>query len=209
MRNTMRGDAREKILKTACRLFYEKGIRATGIDLIVAQSGVTKMTLYKYFPSKNDLIMAVLRHRDEEWRCWFQQTVEANVDQPGDRLLAMFDALKSWFEEDEFKGCAFLKAAAEYPETSDPIHQLVVGHMRLVGEYVVGLATQAGAKDAVALADALNLLMMGAIALAFAADQGKIIQEARRSAQILLAAHGVDSGSSPMICLMDNDPVAA
>src|SRR5260370_170925 len=99
----MRGDAREKILETACRLFYEHGLHATGIDTIVAQSGVTKMTLYKYFPSKQDLILAVLQRRDEEWRRWFQQTVETSADKPADRLLAMFDTLQSWFEQDEFK----------------------------------------------------------------------------------------------------------
>src|SRR5579859_5684002 len=98
--NTMRGDAREKILETACRLFYENGLHATGINTIVAQSGVNKMTLYKYFPSKQDLILDVLQRRDEEWRRWFQQTVEACADQPADRLLAMFDALKIWFEHD-------------------------------------------------------------------------------------------------------------
>ncbi len=187
----MRGEAREKILETACRLFYESGLHATGIDTIVAQSGVTKMTLYKHFASKQELILAVLQRRDEEWRCWFQQAVEARAEQPAERLLALFDALKSWFEQEDFKGCAFLKAAAEYPDPSHPIHRIVVEHIRRVGDYVVGLTTQACARNPAALADALNLLIMGAIAIAFAGDQRQIVEKAHDSARVLLVAHGV------------------
>jgi AcrR family transcriptional regulator len=187
----MRGEAREKILETACRLFYENGLHSTGIDTIVAQSGVTKMTLYKHFASKQELILAVLQRRDEEWRCWFQQAVEARAEQPAERLLALFDALKSWFEQEDFKGCAFLKAAAEYPDPSHPIHRIVAEHIRRVGDYVVGLTTQARARNPAALADALNLLIMGAIAIAFAGDQHHIVEKAHESARMLLVAHGV------------------
>ena len=187
----MRGEAREKILETACRLFYENGLHATGIDTIVAQSGVTKMTLYKHFASKQELILAVLRRRDEEWRCWFQQAVEARSEQPAERLLALFEALKSWFEQEDFKGCAFLKAAAEYPDPSHPIHHIVAEHIQRVGDYVVGLTTQARARNPAALANALNLLIMGTITIAFAGDQRQIVEEAHEAARLLLVAHGV------------------
>lgn len=191
----MRGDARKRILETACRLFYETGLHATGIDTIVAHSGVTKMTLYKHFPSKQDLILAVLQHRDTEWRAWFQAAVEARTAHPADRLPALFDVLDVWFEQDDFKGCAFLKAAAEYPDASHPVHRIGVEHIRLVGNYILELAIEAGAHNAAALADSLNLLLMGAIAIAFAGDRPQIVQQAQWAANFLLDAHGVTVGS--------------
>ena len=105
---------REHLVETALRLFYEKGFHATGIDTILAESGVAKMTLYKYFKSKDDLILAALELRDRRWMGWFGGELKRRGKTPRQRLLAVFDILGDWFGQDEFRGCLFLNAASEY-----------------------------------------------------------------------------------------------
>ncbi|MGT2433728.1 TetR/AcrR family transcriptional regulator [Cupriavidus basilensis] len=104
--------ARERILDTAARLFYQDGLRATGIDKIIAESGVAKMSLYRHFASKNELISAFLDRRHDNWMAWFEQDVEARfAATPGLEVIA--DALADWFTDGEFRGCAFINAVAE------------------------------------------------------------------------------------------------
>jgi AcrR family transcriptional regulator len=104
--------ARDRILDTAKRLFYRDGLRATGIDKIIAESGVAKMSLYRHFPSKNDLIAAFLDWRHAHWTTWFTEAVEARWTRTP-TLCVLADVLGAWFEEDDFRGCAFINAVAE------------------------------------------------------------------------------------------------
>ena len=97
-------DAKQRILDTADRLFYAEGVRAVGIDRIIAESGVAKMTLYAHFRSKDDLILAVLRYREEQFMTWFGQAMERPAGAGMDRLGALLAALKGWFETPEFQG---------------------------------------------------------------------------------------------------------
>ncbi|MGH7058716.1 MAG: TetR/AcrR family transcriptional regulator, partial [Acetobacteraceae bacterium] len=87
---------RDHLVQTALALFSRHGYHATGIDRILAESGVAKMTLYKHFRSKDDLILAALRHRDEQFCRWFQSEIEARAAHPRERLLAVFDVLEAW-----------------------------------------------------------------------------------------------------------------
>lgn len=104
--------ARERILDTAARLFYQDGLRATGIDKIIAESGVAKMSLYRHFASKNELIAAFLDRRHASWMRWFEQDVEARfAASPGLEVIAL--ALADWFSDEDFRGCAFINAVAE------------------------------------------------------------------------------------------------
>ncbi|MEN7433178.1 helix-turn-helix domain-containing protein [Chromobacterium sp. TRC.1.1.SA] len=102
--------ARDRILATAHRLFYQEGLRATGIDRLIAESGVTKVTFYRHFPSKNDLIQAYLEQRHSLWMDWFNAAL-ARRDGPA----ALADAMREWFASDDFRGCAFINGAGEMP----------------------------------------------------------------------------------------------
>lgn len=134
--------ARERILDTAKRLFYRDGLRATGIDRIVAESGVAKMSLYRHFPSKDDLIAAFLDWRHEHWMAWFTAAVEARLAE-GTGLAAVADALGEWFGQDDFRGCAFINAVAETGATDDPRHRdLAVAHKRALERYLGEVAAR-------------------------------------------------------------------
>ena len=99
----------ERILLTAHDLFYRDGIRATGIDRVIADSGVAKKTFYRYFPSKNDLIVAFLEYRHDNWMKWFDSALERH----GGNLSALVPALAEWFESDAYRGCAFINSVVE------------------------------------------------------------------------------------------------
>jgi len=163
----MAQDRREHLVQTALDLFCRDGFHATGIDRILSESGVAKMTLYKHFRSKDDLILAVLRRRDEEFRNWFVRAVERRAETPRARLIVLFDVLGEWFAERNFTGCTFINAAAEYGRADDPIHASAAEHKKLVRSYIRDLAHAAGAKDPEDLAYALNLLIEGAITMAY------------------------------------------
>jgi len=106
--------AADRILDTASKLFYQKGIRATGVDRIAADSGMTKMTLYACFGSKEELVRAYLARRDVRWREWFKGAVERHPHRdPSRRPLAIFDALAERLADPGFRGCAFINAMAE------------------------------------------------------------------------------------------------
>lgn len=101
--------ARERILAAAHQLFYRDGFRATGIDRIIAEASVTKVTFYRHFPGKHDLIRAFLAYRHEIWMNWFLDALERH----GDNLDALAPALEEWFQNPEFRGCAFINAVSE------------------------------------------------------------------------------------------------
>ena len=154
---------RDQLIDTAADLFYRKGFNATGIDTILAAAGVAKMTLYNHFKSKDELILAALRRRDETFRGMLMDYVEGHADSPRARLLALFDAYQDWFEGESFRGCLFINAAAEFAGVSDAVLQIAAEHKKLIHTYVRGLASAAGARDADQLADQLILLIDGAI----------------------------------------------
>lgn len=110
--------ARDRILRTAHDLFYRDGIRATGIDRLIAESGVTKVTFYRHFPSKNDLIRAFLAHRHERWMAWFTDALRRHGSERKG-IDALVPALAEWFGDTSFRGCAFINSVAELPEMAD------------------------------------------------------------------------------------------
>ena len=135
---------REHLVETALRLFYENGFHATGIDTILAESGVAKMTLYKYFKGKDDLILAVLELRDRRWMGWFRGELQRRGMTPQQRLLTVFDALGDWFAQDDFRGCMFINAASEYCGLDGRIGERAARHKRMVREEIRRLADEAG-----------------------------------------------------------------
>jgi len=197
----MAGDSRrEHLVEVALRLFYTQGFHATGIDKILAESGVAKMTLYKHFRSKDELILAALRRRDEIFRNWLMGAIEQASSDPRERLLAMFDALDDWFHGRAlnalgFHGCAFIKAASEFDEQDHPAHRACAEHKRMIVDYLAGLARAAGAAEPEVLAEQLALLKEGAIitaqlrGLLNAAQQVKPIARTMIDAACLASAH--------------------
>ena len=159
----MASQLKDRILQAASELFYSQGIKATGVDAVVKLAGTNKMTLYKYFPSKDDLVVAFLRKRDEDFRAWFVDQVESKADQPKDKLLAIFDIIGEWMAIPEFRGCAFINAAAEFPLEGNPVHQVSAEFYDQFRAYVADLARQCGAKSPDSLAMQLSLLVEGAI----------------------------------------------
>lgn len=110
--------ARERILLTAHDLFYRDGIRATGIDRVIAEAGVTKVTFYRHFPSKNDLVLAFLAHRHGVWMAWFLGALQRHAPRRGaPPLEAVVPALREWLASDTYRGCAFINATAELGAT--------------------------------------------------------------------------------------------
>ncbi len=183
----MAASRRDHLVDTALEMFCRDGFHATGIDKILAQAGVAKMTLYNHFRSKDELILAVLRRRDERFRRAFVRAVERRAAAPRERLLAIFDALEEWFCRNDFTGCTFINASAEYTAQDDPIHALSAEHKRLVEAYVRELAEAAEAADPDALARSLMLLVEGATALAHVTGKSDWASHARAAAEVLIA----------------------
>ncbi|HEX9131630.1 MAG TPA: TetR/AcrR family transcriptional regulator [Ktedonobacteraceae bacterium] len=152
---------KEKLFQTAARLFYQHGYRAIGVDTIASESGIGKMTLYRHFPSKDELIVAFLRQSNEEFWDHFEQSTK---DAPTARakLLAFFEALQQYVISPACYGCPFINVASEYPEVEYAGHQVALEHKQSVRDRFTQLAKEAGASQPEALANALLLLMDGA-----------------------------------------------
>jgi AcrR family transcriptional regulator len=179
--------ARERILETAFRLFYAKGIRAVGVDLIIAESGVAKATFYKHFPAKDDLVVAYLDKVDGVWTGQLKAAAEAAGPEPADQLVGMFDALASACRRDGYRGCAFINAAAE-SQPGTPVHDRTVAHKAAVLAWVRGLAQAAGARKPDALARSLTLLLDGGLASGSLDASPEAPEAAKASARALVAA---------------------
>ena len=152
---------KEKLFQTAARLFYQHGYRAIGVDTIAAEAGIGKMTLYRHYPSKDDLIVAYLHDSDRLFWDQFEQVTQDAPTAIG-KLLAFFDALQSYALSPDCYGCPFINVAAEYPEADYAGHQAAVQHKQSVLARFSQLAEEAGARRPEALANALFLLMDGA-----------------------------------------------
>lgn len=179
--------ARERILDTAFRLFYAHGIRAVGIDRIIAESGVAKATFYKHFPAKDDLVLAYLDKVDRIWSEQLRTAAEAAGEEPAAQLVGMFDALTTACRREGYRGCAFINAAAEN-QPGTPIHDRTLAHKNAIRSWVRDLAAQAGAQDPDALARALTLLLDGGLASGSLDALPDTPEVAKESAQALVLA---------------------
>jgi AcrR family transcriptional regulator len=155
--------ARQRILQTADRLFYQDGIRAVGIDRIIAEAGVAKMSLYHHFPSKDDLILAVLQYREEGVLAFFRSAMARHGKKVKSSLRAFFAALKDLFESPGFRGCPFQNAAVELADPSHPGTEFVRGHKLRFSEFLRGLVAASVGKAAAKVAPAVAILVEGAI----------------------------------------------
>ena len=161
-----RAEKREHLIEVATQLFNRCGYHASGIDRVIAEAGIAKTTLYRHFPSKEDLIMAVLKRIDAQYREDMRQGVDSLARDASGKLLASFDVLEDWFRGKTFYGCPFMSAASEYNVHTSPVFQVVVLHKRLMIAYFEELARAAGFYEPARIGEEINLLHEGATAVA-------------------------------------------
>lgn len=153
---------KQHLINTALKLFNQHGYHATGIDLILAQSKVSKATLYKHFRSKDELILAVLEQRHNEVLLMLENGIEKAISNGSSGILAMFDTFDIWFNSDTFFGCNFINATAEYTNINDPINIISVKHKQAIVQLINNLLPI----EDVEKANQLALLIDGAIVMA-------------------------------------------
>lgn len=178
-------DTRDKILTTAEQLIYQNGIHAMGMDLLVKTSGVARKSIYRHFANKEDVASAALIERDERWMQWFR-TESDKGKTPQERILNMFTVLKSWFESDGFRGCAFINTAGEVGDPEDPVRQIAKMHKQKLLDYTLELAEQLNVEHPGDLARQLLILLEGAITMSYVMGDGSAADNAQDIAKLML-----------------------
>ena len=154
---------REHLVAVAQRMFCVRGFHAVSVDEILAEAGVARMTLYKNFDSKEELIIATLRREDLAFRQWLASFVESQSTKPAERIGSLFTGLHERFTAEGYYGCAFIRASVEFPSVTHPVHVVATEHKEMIRSYFRGLAAQANVRNPSQLAEQIYLLFEGAI----------------------------------------------
>ncbi|WP_429217394.1 TetR/AcrR family transcriptional regulator [Kosakonia cowanii] len=178
-------NTREKILATAEELIYQNGIHATGMELLVKTSGVARKSIYHHFTNKDEVAAAALNARDVRWMEWFRRECD-KAETPRERILNIFTVLKSWFESEGYRGCAFINTAGEVGDADDPVRQIARLHKQKLLDYLVELTGQLNAQQPLPLAKQLLILIEGAITMSRVMGDYRAADEAKDVAQLLL-----------------------
>lgn len=181
-------NAGDRMLETAIRLFKQQGIQATGVEQIIAESGSARGTLYSHFGSKSGLIAAALEAEGRQWRNWFFAQLRSRSESPRDQLIAMFDAMESWFGEEGYTGCLFMNAVAECRSQDDEVRAATMRHKRLVNNRIRMIAKEAGSQDPADLTCQLDLLLDGLIITALVTKSTKLVPHGKKAAEALIAS---------------------
>ncbi|MBO0851939.1 MAG: TetR/AcrR family transcriptional regulator [Pseudonocardia sp.] len=182
---------RERVERAAYRLFSRRGVRGVGVDTVISEARVAKMTLYRNFASKDDLVLAFLQRREELWtRGWLCAESTRRGRTPRERLLAIFDIFDEWFRDPDFEGCSFVTTMLEFPDRSSPVRKACVNHLAEVRDYVRRLAVEGGVTDPDCFARQWHVLMNGSIIAAAEGDPDAAVR-ARDLALLLLRCHGL------------------
>lgn len=186
-RKAKTSNARQRIIETAERLFYAEGVRAVGIDRIIAEAEVAKTSLYNHFASKDDLILAVLQFREEKFDAMFARWMKRHADAGMGRLEAFFGALKDWFESSGFRGCMFINAFAELASPDHEAAKFAVKHKQRFHAMIRNLIVESeGAESADRFSQAIALLVEGAIVSAVMSQSSRPADVAREAAFALI-----------------------
>jgi len=177
---------REKILQVATDLFQTRGINSTGVDTIVAVAGTTKMTLYKYFRSKEDLILEVLQRGHQDFTSWLDARLSQDTKLPSEKLQKLFDFIEEWITAPDFRGMAFIKASAEFPNEENAVHRLSAEQSKQFRSYIAELSQQSGIKDFEGLALQLSLLVEGAMQAEQMKRGSGAVKYAKKAAKVLI-----------------------
>jgi len=187
---------RDHLLAVAQRMFCESGFHAVSVDAILEEAGVARMTLYKNFGSKEDLIVATLKREDRMFRQWLASAVEAQSNQSKDRIVGLFHALHDRFASDGYYGCAFIRASIEYPAPGHPVHRAAREHKEMIRSYLRGLAAEVEGADSMMLSEQLYLLFEGAITASQLHGEPWPAEYARQAAEKLLGGPSMESRPS-------------
>lgn len=178
-------EARLRLLGTAIRIFYAEGIHSVGVDRIIAEAKVTRATFYRHFPSKDDLILAYLRKVHQLERGMVDEAIAANRS-PVDPLLAIAGSIAQNIQSPGFRGCAFLNAAAEYPDTNHPVHQELTAHRQWFLDTITMLMAQVHEETADPAARHFVMLRDGAMAAGCLSDPTLVSETFLRGVEGLL-----------------------
>ena len=182
-------DARQRILDTAYELFSRRGVRGVGVDDVIEHAGVAKATLYRHFPSKDDLVLAFLERREQRWtREWVEAEAKRRGTTSEERLLAIFDLFDEWFQRDDFEGCSFINTLLEVGDPDHPLGRASARHLQTVRSIVSGLAGEAGLNDPESFAHSWHILMKGAIVAAAEGDRDAA-KRAKAMGRLLIDHH--------------------
>ncbi|QDT28848.1 putative HTH-type transcriptional regulator YxaF [Gimesia panareensis] len=183
--------ARKRILETAEKLFYAEGIRAVGIDRVIAEAGVAKMTLYNHFPSKDDLVLAVLKYREEQFDLYLKQRMMEHQSEGMKPLRAFFAALKDWFECPDYRGCAFINTTSELADSNPAATDFCADHKRRFKQQLTEIIVESEGSQAKVVAPAISVLVEGAIVTSVSEGSSEAATIAEEAAFQLIA--GVQS----------------
>jgi AcrR family transcriptional regulator len=195
-RAAAKGDAKNAVLDTAERLFYAEGYRAVGVDRVIAESGVAKATFYRHFPSKDELLLAVLEARDARLSEELERRAVERTRSAGERPLALFDALADWMSEPTFRGCAFLNSMIEVADPAHPVHAAAHRHKSNLARLFRRFLAEAGIAQAEELAEQLVLLLDGAIVTSLREGGSGAALRARVIARLLVQSASSRPASS-------------
>jgi AcrR family transcriptional regulator len=182
----------QRILEAADRLFYGRGIRAIGVDTIAAEIGISKRTLYNYYPSKDALIVAYLRRRFVA-----PQPSDQSPLEPLEQILAVFTWLERWFASKHFRGCPFVNAVTELGEPTHAAVKIAVEYKEQRRIEFRNVLARTGVQDPDALATQMTILVEGAIAAALVRGDPTMARAAKAAARALMTAAGVHDRRSP------------
>lgn len=195
---------REELVDAAMRLFHQHGFQASGLERLLKAAGISRMTIYNHFASKDELILAALRRRDEIFRNGMMRHVNAQGGTASQRLLAVFDYHERWFAQYDFSGCMFINAAAEFSDPRSAARQVTAEHKRAVVRYLAELCREEGLAEPEEVAEELALLIEGAVVMTHTVElahadrqagaKGTAVGDAGRRARAM-AARIIDSAA--------------
>ncbi|KDN17280.1 TetR/AcrR family transcriptional regulator [Amycolatopsis rifamycinica] len=184
-------EARARLLSSASRLFYTEGLHSVGIDRVIADAGVTRATLYRHFPSKDDLLVAYLTEADQLIRTQVAAARSGSAGgSPGDAVRAVAATIADGISSPGFRGCAFLNAAAEYPDPAHPVHRAVLAHRQWFLDTVTELLAATGEPDPEPAAQHFVMLRDGAMAAGCLTDPAPICATFLRGVEGILSHRG-------------------
>ena len=180
---------RERILATAYELFSHRGVQNVGIDELIERAGVAKATLYRHFPSKEDLVLAFLEQREQLWTYgWVEAEARRRGQTPEEQLLAVFDLFDEWFHRDDFEGCSFINILLEIGNLDHRVGRASADYLANIRSVVRMLAQEAGLRDPDAFALSWHILMKGSIVQAAEGDRDAA-KRAQAMARLLIEQH--------------------
>ncbi|WP_144110012.1 TetR/AcrR family transcriptional regulator [Paraburkholderia sp. BCC1886] len=182
--------AQQNLLRAAEELFYREGVRSVGVDAVVERAGVNKMSLYRQFSSKDELVMAYLERKDQQFFGYVEKSFAKHPGEPARQLQQYFDDLAARASIDDYRGCPFVNVSVEFPDATHPARQFVFRNKQRLMARLLELASAAGADEPAELANALGLIIEGVYAASqtYGPGCGPILAAPKVSAMLIAAA---------------------